>query len=73
MKPNKTIIGIAKSYGFDNYEKVGEWKGYTIYSPYNNDGKMRFIGQPVFILSKGNETRVAMKEEWRLFIQTIKD
>ena len=70
---DKKILDLAKSFGFDNYEKVGEWNGYTIYSPYNNDGKMRFIGQPVFILSKGNETRVAMKEEWRLFIQTLKD
>lgn len=70
---NRKIMAMAKSYGFDNYEKVGEWEGYTIYSPYNNDGEIRYIGQPVFILSKGNEVRTAMDDEWHLFIRTLKD
>jgi hypothetical protein len=58
------ILKVAKSFGFDNYMFVGNWNSYNIYTPYNNDGTIPCIGQPVFVLVKGEEIRVAEESEW---------
>lgn len=69
----KEILNLAKQYGFDNCEKVGRWKRYDIYAPFNNDGSRPCIGQPVFILFNDDETRVATESEWTSFIRFLKD
>lgn len=51
-KKQEMIMAIAKEYGFDTFERIPDWKGYEVYSPYNKNGKMPFIGQPVFVLVK---------------------
>lgn len=58
------ILKVAKSFGFDNYMFVGNQNSYNIYTPYNNDGTIPCIGQPVFVLVKGEEIRVAEESEW---------
>lgn len=70
-KSNKTVLDLAKSYGFDAIEKPFYWNGYEVYSPYNKDGRIRFIGQPVFILQKGRETRVAAEFEWQEILDML--
>lgn len=72
-KKQAMIMAIAKEYGFDAIEKLFNWNGYEVYSPYNKDGRMRFIGQPVFILVKQGQARVATEEEWGLFIEKLPD
>jgi hypothetical protein len=65
------ILKIVKSYGFDNYKTLTTWNGYTVHTPYNSDGSLPCIGQPVFILTKGNEVRIANESEWNLFITQL--
>lgn len=67
----KEILNIANQYGFDNYERVGNWEDYEIYTPCNNDGAIPYIGQPIFFLVKGNEIRIAEESEWELFITQL--
>lgn len=39
-KKQEMIMAIAKEYGFDTFERIPDWKGYEVYSPYNKNGKM---------------------------------
>lgn len=72
-KKQAIIMTIAKDYGFDSFERVTDWNGYEVYSPYNKDGSMPFIGQPVFILVKQGQARVATEDEWGRFIERLPD
>lgn len=72
-KKQEMIMAIAKEYGFDTFERIPDWKGYEVYSPYNKNSKMPFIGQPVFILVKQGQARVATEEEWGQFIENLPD
>ena len=38
-KKQEMIMAIAKEYGFDTFERIPDWKGYEVYSPYNKNGK----------------------------------
>lgn len=69
----KEILNIANQFGFDNYERVGNWHGYEIYAPYKNNGSIPCIGEPVFILVKGTEIRVAEEKEWSEFITQLNE
>ena len=69
MKPNQTIIDLAKSYGFDGAEFECEWNGYKVFNPtFDDPDKVAFIGQPILILYDGKNTRIADKWEWQDFI-----
>ena len=73
MKGDKSIVEVAKSYGFDGAEYVADWHGFNIFTPTMKNGEIPRIGQPVFILSKGDETRIATEKEWSQFIFDISD
>lgn len=68
IQPNQKVIDLAKSYGFNSAEYVADWRGFNIFTPTMKDGEIPRIGQPVFILSKGDETRIATEKEWSQFI-----
>ncbi len=70
-KSNEAILDLAKSYGFDAIEKPFCWNGYEVYTPYNKDGSMPFIGQPVFILKTRREIRVAAEFEWQEILDML--
>lgn len=67
------VLSIAEKYGFDAFDRIDDWNGYEVYSPYNKDGKIRFIGQPVFILVRQGRARVANEQEWEQIIAMSPD
>ena len=70
MKPNQTIIDLAKSYGFDGAEFECEWNGYKVFNPtFDDPDKVAFIGKPILILYDGKNTRVADEWEWQEYIE----
>lgn len=70
MKPNQTIIDLAKSYGFDGAEFEAEWNGFQVFNPTVEKGKdIPIIGEPVLILYDGKDTRVATFLEWQDFVE----
>lgn len=72
MKPNQTIIDLAKSYDFDGAEYTTEWQGYQVFTPtFNDPDKMAFIGEPIFILYDGKDTRVAARIEWEQILDAL--
>jgi len=74
MKPNQTIIDLAKSYGFDGAEFECEWNGYKVFNPtFDDPDKVAFIGKPILILHDGNTTRIADEWEWQDFIEDSKE
>lgn len=74
MKPNQTIINLAKSYGFDGAEYMTEWNGYKVYSPiFDDPERIAFIGEPVLILYNGKSTRIAASFEWKQILDTLAD
>ena len=73
MKPNQTIIDLAKSYGFDGAEFEREWNGYRVFNPiFEDPDEMVFIGQPVVILYDGKSARIATDWEWREYFEYIR-
>lgn len=74
MKPNQTIIDLAKSYGFDGATYEMEWNGFKVFSPtFDDPEKVAFIGEPVFILYDGKDTRVAARFEWEQILDALAD
>lgn len=70
MKPNQTIIDLAKSYGFDGAKFEAEWNGFQVFTPiFDDPDKVAFIGDPVLILYDGKDTRTASFPEWQEFIE----
>lgn len=73
MKPNQTIIDLAKSYGFDGAEYECEWNGCKVFNPtFDNPDKVVFIGKPILILYDGKNARIADEWEWQEYIEKIK-
>lgn len=73
MKPNQTIIDLAKSYGFDKAEYLTEWNGYQVFTPKTDDGNALTVGEPILIMYDGKDTRVATREEWGLILDVLAD
>ncbi len=73
MKPNQTIIDLAKSYGFDGAEYLTEWNGCQVFSPTTESGDVPIIGEPVLILYDGKDTRVAARFEWEQILDALAD
>jgi hypothetical protein len=73
MKPNKTIIELAQSFGFDTAEYVGEWQNYQVFAPAMNDGsECPCIGEPIMVLYDGKSTRQAENWEWKQIVADLK-
>lgn len=74
MKPNQTIINLAKSYGFDGAEFECEWNGYKVFNPtFDDPNKIMFIGMPILILYDGKNTRIADEWEWEEYIEDFEN
>ena len=73
MKPNKTIIDLAKSYDFDGAEFENCWNGYKVFNPtFDDPNKIAFIGQPIVILYDGKSARIATDWEWQEYFECIR-
>lgn len=73
MKPNQTIIDLAKSYEFDGAEFLTEWNGYQVFTPIISDGDAPTVGEPILVLYDGKDTRVATREEWSQILDVLAD
>ena len=74
MKPNQTIIELAQSYGFDGAEYTTEWQGFKVFTPtFNDPDKVAYIGEPIFILYDGKDTRTAARIEWEQILDVLAD
>lgn len=72
-KTQTAVMAIVRSYGFDSFGYVTGWNGCEVYAPYNKDGSVPCIGQPVFILVKQGQVRIAAEKEWKRFIGKLPD
>lgn len=73
MKPNQTIIDLAKSYGFDGAEYLTEWNGYRVFTTTSDGDDAPMVGEPILILYDGKDTRVAAREEWEQILDALAD
>ena len=71
--PNKIVVRLAKSYNFDNAEFVMEYEDCDVFTPFNNDGSIPIIGQPIFILSTKKMTRIATENECFAIMKLLHD
>lgn len=73
MKPNQTIIDLAKSYEFDGVKYLTEWNGFQVFAPTNDNGDAPTVGEPILILYNGKDTRAASREEWGQILDALAD
>lgn len=73
MKPNQTIIDLAKSYDFDGAKFLTEWNGFQVFTPINDNGDAPAVGEPILILYNGKDTRVAARDEWGRILDALVD
>ena len=71
--PNKSVVKLAKSYNFDNAEFLMEYEDCDVFTPFNNDGSIPIIGEPIFILSTKKMTRIATDIESHAIMQLLHD
>lgn len=68
---DKKIIDYAKSLGYDGAEYRGKWKDYDVYAPTMKEPAG--IGQPEFILNRGEQLFLTNEKEAFEYIDSLPD
>lgn len=61
--PNKAVIKLAKSYGFDGAEFLFYWNGYKVFNPICDNDEVKLIDKLIFIIQNEIKTRIVENSE----------